>query len=192
MFLKIKRKQGEEPVTEIVIERPKKKAFIDSFKEFSIDSTPNKTRHTAAPLDNNINNKDKDSNGTKDDGKEELKIEKKLFTLFTHSVDEASGNKSKIEKKVEYVYDYYYLNTEDQKNIDISMIETVQLPPEDDDLFGMDCNSDSDDSRDSENWYTEYPDEEDSSAEEDERISDFDDEYVYEDEYSSGDNYFDD
>ncbi|EGG20443.1 hypothetical protein DFA_07567 [Cavenderia fasciculata] len=106
----------------------------------------------------------------------------------------------KQTKKIGYVYDYYYLNS-DQVGENLKHIETIQLPAEDD-YFTANDDDQSDSSTDSENWYTEYPDgdevysdkevdSDDPYQESDdmlsEKISDYDGDYMYEQEYSSDD-----
>ncbi|GAM17205.1 hypothetical protein SAMD00019534_003800 [Acytostelium subglobosum LB1] len=282
IFLKIKRKIDEEPVAEIIIERPKKRAFLDSFKEFSLNcSAPPTTL---------------DANGNIKFEKEKEKpvvVEKNLFTLFS-SVDEATLSKddtrktkieqrfedfrekgkisspkilkakqentikkrnetrykqiksnrellgkedanvielertdessisvdmfsgltaeeeklicnfrpmlkehlNTVEKQPKYVYDYYYLNTEQHADdMDTSAIETVQLPA-DDEEYGFDDVSDKDESVDSENWYTDYPEDEEEeasdSSDRDEDNDDYDNQEYYYDEEDDYEYYDDD
>ncbi|EFA79911.1 hypothetical protein PPL_06731 [Heterostelium album PN500] len=303
VFLKIKRKIDEETLTSIVIERPKKKALLDTFKQFSLTAIDDKQDNNNNNIEVEDDDDDEDENNNNKRNKKNrnnnideisqsikesssaaatttaaaatIKTEKSLFTLFT-SIDETNliNSKSKLEKRFEefkekgtisspkilkakqentikkrnenryrqiksnrvglgkedniielektdeldeimsgltkeeeklicnfkpllreqldkrqeetkYVYDYYYLDPVQAKNIDISMIETVVLPPDEDDIYdGLDL-TDDDQSTDSENWYVDYPDESsngsDSLFDENEDDEDYDNHDYYND-----------
>ncbi|EGC30944.1 hypothetical protein DICPUDRAFT_89862 [Dictyostelium purpureum] len=92
VILKIKRKIDDDALPSILIERPKKKAFLDTFKDFGIDDKDDKLISEITPA----------SPPKKEEIKEEIKTppikDKKLFTLVT-TLDDPTANSNKLLSK---------------------------------------------------------------------------------------------